>query len=71
MFYSIYERKMYYIDEEDEETTYKHYVDDSFLETNEFLTFLKLYEFNNFKKEVNSKIDHEFLKTLETLKGEL
>lgn len=56
-------KKLYYV-EDDKEKKYERYVDDSFLEVKEFLTFLKLYEFNNFRNEVNSKIDYKFMKSL-------
>lgn len=58
------EKKLYYV-EDDREKNYERFTDDSFLEVNEFLIFLKLYEFDNFKKEINSKIDSEFMRSLE------
>lgn len=64
IFNNMYEKKVRYIDKSKEQKC-EYYVNDSFLEVNEFLTFLKLYEFDNFKKEVNSNIDSEFMKTLQ------
>lgn len=64
IFNNIYEKKVRYIDKSKEQKC-EYYVNDSFLEVNEFLTFIKLYEFDNFKKEVNSNIDNEFMKTLQ------
>lgn len=61
--HSIREKKLYYV-ADDKEKNYERYVDGSFLEVNGFLTFLKLYEFNNFRNEVNSKIDNEFMRNL-------
>lgn len=58
------EKKLYYV-QDDREKNYERFTDDSFLEVKEFLTFLKLYEFDNFKKEVNSKIDNNFMRSLE------
>lgn len=58
------EKKLYYV-EDDREKNYERFTDDSFLEVNEFLIFIKLYKFDNFKKEVNSKINHEFMKSLD------
>lgn len=58
------EKKLYYV-QDDREKNYERFTDDSFLEVNKFLIFLKLYEFDNFKKEINDKIDHEFMKSLE------
>ena len=58
------EKKLYYV-QDDREKNYERFTDDSFLEVKEFLTFLKLYEFDNFKKEVNSKINYEFMRSLE------
>lgn len=57
------EKKLYYV-QDDREKNYERFTDDSFLEVNEFLIFLKLYEFDNFKKEVNSKIDNNFMRSL-------
>ncbi len=62
--HNIREKKLYYV-EDDKEKKYERYVDDSFLEVKEFLTFLTLYGFDNFKKEVNSKIDYNFMKSLD------
>lgn len=64
IFNNIYEKKIRYINKSEEQKC-EYYVNDSFLEVNEFLTFIKLYEFDNFKKEVNSNIDSEFMKTLQ------
>ena len=64
IFNNIYEKKIRYIDN-DKEQNCEYYVNDSFLEVNEFLTFLKLYEFDNFKKEVNSNIDSELMRNLQ------
>lgn len=64
IFNNAYEKKVRYING-DEEQNCEYYIDDSFLEVNEFLTFLKLYEFDNFKKEVNSNIDSEFMRNLQ------
>ena len=58
------EKKLYYV-QDDREKNYERFTDDSFLEVNKFLIFLKLYEFDNFKKEINDKIDHEFMKSLD------
>lgn len=58
------EKKLYYV-QDDREKNYERFTDDSFLEVNEFLTFIKLYEFDNFKNEVNSKIDYNFMKSLD------
>ena len=57
------EKKLYYV-QDDREKNYERFTDDSFLEVNEFLIFIKLYEFDNFKKEVNSKIDNAFMRSL-------
>lgn len=62
--HSVREKKLYYV-EDDREKKCECYVDDSFLEVNGFLTFLKLYKFDNFKNEVNSKIDYNFMKSLD------
>ena len=62
--HNVREKKLYFV-EDDNEKKYERYIDDSFLEVNGFLAFLKLYEFNNFKNEVNSKIDNEFMRSLE------
>ena len=48
------EKKLYYV-QDDREKNYERFTDDSFLEVNKFLIFLKLYEFDNFKKEINDK----------------
>lgn len=64
IFNNIYEKKVRYIDKSKEQKC-EYYVNDSFLEVNEFLTFLKLYEFDNFKKEVNSSIDSELMRNLQ------
>lgn len=64
IFNNIYEKKIRYINDNKEQNC-EYYVNDSFLEVNEFLTFIKLYEFDNFKKEVNSKIDSEFMRNLQ------
>lgn len=64
IFNNIYEKKIRYIND-DKEQNCEYYIDDSFLKANEFLTFLKLYEFDNFKKEVNSKIDNNFMRNLQ------
>lgn len=61
--HNVCEKKLYFV-EDDNEKKYERYIDDSFLEVNGFLAFLKLYDFNNFKKEVNSKIDNEFMRSL-------
>ena len=61
--HNIREKKLYFV-QDDREKNYERYVDDSFLEVNGFLTFLKLYEFNNFKNEINSKIDNDFMRSL-------
>ena len=63
IFNNLYERKISYVKDYKEEN-YEYYNDDSFLDVNEFLTFLKLYDFDNFKKEVNSKVNYK----LNTLK---
>ena len=63
IFNNMYERKISYVKDYKEENC-EYYNDDSFLKVNEFLTFLKLYDFDNFKKEVNSKVNYE----LNTLK---
>lgn len=62
--HNMREKKLYYV-QDDKEKNYEHYTDDSFLEVNGFLAFLKLYDFNNFKNEVNSKIDNEFMRSLD------
>ena len=62
--HSVREKKLYYV-ADDKEKNYERYIDDSFLEVNGFLAFLKLYKFDNFKNEVNSKIDNEFMRSLE------
>lgn len=62
--HSVREKKLYYV-EDDKEKKYERYVDDSFLEVNGFLTFLKLYGFDNLRNEVNSKIDNRFMRSLE------
>ena len=62
--HSVREKKLYYV-QDDSKKKYERYVDDSFLEVNGFWTFLKLYEFDNFKKEINSKIDNEFMRSLD------
>ena len=62
--HNVREKKLYFV-EDDKEKNYERYVDDSFLEVNGFLTFLKLYEFDNFRNEVNSKIDYNFMRSLE------
>ena len=64
IFNNLYERKISYVKDYKEENC-EYYNDDSFLEVNEFLIFLKLYEFDNFKKEINSKIDNEFMRSLD------
>lgn len=64
IFNNIYEKKIRYINKSEEQKC-EYYINDSFLEVNEFLTFIKLYEFDNFKKEVNSNINSEFMKTLQ------
>ena len=64
IFHNAREKKLYYV-EDDREKKCERYVDDSFLEVNGFLTFLKLYKFDNFKNEVNSKIDYNFMKSLD------
>lgn len=64
IFNNIYEKKIRYINKSEEQKC-EYYINDSFLEVKEFLTFLKLYEFNNFKNEVNSKIDNEFMRNLQ------
>lgn len=64
IFNNMYEKKIRYIDN-DKEQNCEYYINDSFLEVKEFLTFLTLYEFDNFKKEVNSKIDSEFIRSLQ------
>lgn len=64
IFNNAYEKKVRYINKSEEQKC-EYYINDSFLEVNEFLTFLKLYEFDNFKKEVNSKIDSEFMRNLQ------
>lgn len=61
--HSVREKKLYYV-EDDREKNYERFTDDSFLEVNGFLTFLKLYKFDNFKNEVNSKIDYNFMRSL-------
>ena len=58
------EKKLYYV-QDNREKNYERFTDDSFLEVNEFLIFLKLYEFNNFRNEINDKIDHKFMRNLE------
>lgn len=58
------EKKLYYV-KDDREKNYERFTDDSFLEVNKFLIFLKLYEFDNFKNEINSKIDNNFMRSLE------
>lgn len=62
--HNVREKKIYFV-QDDIEKNYERYIDDSFLEINGFLTFLKLYDFNNFKNEVNSKIDYNFMKSLD------
>ena len=64
IFNNIYEKKIRFINNNEEQNC-EYYTDDSFLEVKEFLTFLKLYEFDNFKKEVNSSIDSEFMRNLQ------
>lgn len=63
IFNNIYEKKVRYINDNKEQNC-EYYVNDSFLEVKEFLTFLTLYGFDNFKKEVNSKIDSEMMRNL-------
>lgn len=64
IFNNIYEKKIRYINDNKEQKC-EYYVNDSFLEVNEFLTFLKLYEFDNFKREINSSIDSELMRNLQ------
>lgn len=64
IFNNIYEKKIRYINDNKEQNC-EYYINDSFLEVKEFLTFLKLYEFDNFKKEVNSSIDSKFMRNLQ------
>lgn len=64
IFHNAREKKLYYV-KDNREKNYERYVDDSFSEVNGFLTFLKLYKFDNFKNEVNSKIDYNFMKSLD------
>lgn len=64
IFNNTYEKKVRYINKNKEQKC-EYYVNDSFLEVNEFLTFLKLYEFDNFKKEVNNSIDSELMRNLQ------
>lgn len=64
IFNNAYEKKVRYINNSKEQN-FEYYVDDSFLEVKEFLTFLKLYDFDNFKNEVNSSIDSEFMRNLQ------
>lgn len=64
IFNNIYEKKIRYINKSEEQKC-EYYINDSFLEVNEFLIFLTLYEFDNFKNEVNSKIDNNFMRNLQ------
>ena len=64
IFNNIYEKKIRFINNNEEQNC-EYYTDDSFLEVKEFLTFLKLYEFDNFKREINSSIDSELMRNLQ------
>lgn len=64
IFNNIYEKKIRYINDNKEQNC-EYYINDSFLEVNEFLIFLKLYEFDNFKREVNNNIDSELMRNLQ------
>lgn len=64
IFNNVYEKKVRYINKSEEQNC-EYYINDSFLEVKEFLTFLKLYGFDNFKKEINSNIDSDFMRNLQ------